>query len=142
MDRVKSTPIIVEAGALAAQCQKISSQLYDIAGRSKEAVLSILSTAADCEALQITWSRIEKWCQHWGEVDDALLRWLNPALVIGKMIVSALERDLYKLKASIESSRFKRRPENPWNDNAVRAHRNLLKGQVGDLNILLEAIEL
>ena len=138
----RSSPIIDDAVAFASQCSKVTNQLCGIAGKSKAAESSIRFTAEDCEALRLSWSRIAKWCQYWGEIDDALLRWLNPALMIGRMVISALEHDVYNFRSALESSRLKRRPEATWNESIVRSHRDLLKGQVGDLTILLEAIKL
>lgn len=142
MGFTRASPIIDDAVTLASQCAKVANQLYEIAGRSKAAESSIRFTAEDCEALRLSWSRIGKWCQYWGEVDDALLQWLRPALMIGRMVISALEHDVFNFRSALESSRLRRRPETTWNESIVRSHRDLLKGQVGDLSILLEAIKL
>jgi len=142
MGFTRPSPIIDDAVAFASQCAKVASQIYDIAGKSKVTESSIRFTAEDCEALRLSWARIGKWSLYWGEVDDALLQWLHPALTIGRMAISALEHDAYKFRSALESSRVKRRPEASWNESIVRSHRDLLKGQVGDLSILLEAIKL
>lgn len=142
MGFTRPTPIIDDAVAFASHCAKVASQLHNIAGKNKATESSIRFTAEDCEALRLSWARIGKWCQYWGEVDDALLQWLHPALMIGRMVVSAVEHDVYNFRSALESSRLKRHPEATWNESIVRSHRDLLKGQVGDLSILLEAIKL
>lgn len=123
----------------------VAKDLHDLAKRCKDAELTILSIAEECEIIRLAWRKIENWCRSWANTDFTdieLLERLDRSLVVGIMIISALEKDIEPLKEPSMSSGFIRRAKILWNDDSFQTHQKRIRGQVGALSLLLEAVKL
>lgn len=145
MEPASILAIVNTSIGLTSKIVTVAKDLHDIAKRYKDAELTILSTAEECEIIRLAWRKIENWCRSWANTDFTdmeLLERLDRSLVVGMMIMSALEKDIEPLKEPSMSSGFIRRAKILWNDDGFQTHQNRIRGQVGALSLLLEAVKL
>lgn len=145
MEPASILAIVNTSIGLTAKIATVTKDLYDLAKRYKDAELNILSIAEECEIIRLAWRKIEKWCRSWAHTDFAdmeLLERLDRSLAVGIMIMSALEKDIEPLKEFTESSGFIQRAKVLCKDNSFQTYQTRIRGQVGALSLLLEAIKL
>lgn len=145
MDPASILGIVNDSIGLTMKIAKVTKGLYDLAKRYRDAELAILSIAEECELVRLAWRKIENWCRGWANTDSAdmeLLERLDRSLFVGMMIMSALEKDIQPIVESTESSGIIRRAKVLWNDDSFQTHQNRIRGQVGAMSLLLEAIKL
>lgn len=100
----------------------IIHNLYEIRQTIKNAELTILSTATECETIQAAWGGIEAWAQKQERTDQRLLDRLGRSLMVGTMVMSALEEDLMLLcgNAAGRGSGFWHRARLAWKESTLR----------------------
>ncbi|KAI9877767.1 MAG: hypothetical protein M1830_002897 [Pleopsidium flavum] len=147
-DPVTIVAIVNGSFGLALKCAKVAKDLHDLAEKYKHAELAILSMVEECEVIQLAWSRIQGWCQGWADdasCDHQLLGRLNQSLIVGTMVMSALEKELPSSSEDTDSrvsTGFRWRSKVVWNETAFQIHQDRIRGQVGALNLLLQVIKL
>jgi hypothetical protein len=130
---------------LALKIGTVIKHLNDISQKLKYIEIGILSIVTECETIQTAWNAIEKWARlQTVETDDqqALLERLDRSLILGSMVISALDDDLVSFAASTQSSGFLRRSKFAWNENLFSQHQQRIRGQVGAMSLLLQTINL
>ncbi|KAL8717670.1 MAG: hypothetical protein Q9225_005107 [Loekoesia sp. 1 TL-2023] len=94
--------IIAGSAGLALQCGKVIRDLHNIAGRYKNADLSIISMTTGLETVDWAWRHIESILKTWTDdaqdrghdADTDVLEQLGRSLKGGRLVITALEEDL------------------------------------------------
>jgi len=142
MEAISAISLISSCASLAKTCISVSKTLTDLAEKYKQAELTLHSLSAECETIELAWSRIECWAsKNMDSIDDfdELLTRLAKSIHIGKLVMTELEKDLQNLH---RPGNLLWRTRLVWNETVMRDHQHRLRGQVGALVLLLEAIQL
>lgn len=147
--------VIAGSAGLAIQCSKMIQDLHDAADQYKNADLTIESMNAGLETINWAWRRIQSILETWSEnvgqdVDADTLEQLDRSLRGGRMVTSALEKDLQafarmpiaKGDKLAKRSGFNNRLKLVWSERALRDHRERVRDQVNSMNLLVNVLKL
>ena len=126
------------------QCGSVAKTLNDIAGKYKQAKLTILSLAQEVDTIELAWTRIRQWAEYCAEnnIEASFLERLDRSLNCGDLVISALQQDLPKYSSDSDLPTFAQRSKIAWNERVLRDHQHRLRGQVIAMNLLLQAIDM
>ena len=138
-DPLTVASIISAAVGLVFQCGKISQDLKTLAGKYKSSEVEIKGMRHQCETLKLAWDRIKAWCELHGESDlsDVLLiQRLTEDLDLGRVIMSALEKDM---SSFLQEPRplFWQRTKFVWNEKLFQNHQSRIDRHVASMKLLL-----
>ena len=136
---------IVESSlALALQLATVAKSLGDIAGKYKNAKLTVKALAQNLDVLQLTWTQIGRWFEAYAEdevlCDDDLIRRVKGFLETGTLVMEALKQDLLVYNA--ETLNFKQRSKLIWNESTLEGHQIRIRDQTLSMNLFLQAMKL
>lgn len=136
--------IIEGSLSLILQCGSVAKSLNDLAGKYKQASLSILSMAQEVDTIELAWSRIKNWSEECSEagLELTFLERLNRSIDCGTLVISALQQDLSEYTGMPEINGIKQRSKATWNERALRDHQHRLRGQATAMTLLLQALDL
>ena len=143
-DPLSIISVIEGSLGLILQCGSVAKTLNDIAGKFKQAKLTILSVAQEVDTIELAWTRIRQWIEHCGEnkIEDEFLVRLDRSLKCGDIVISALQQDLSKFNDIPDVLNFVQQSRIGWNEKALRDHQHRLRGQVIAMNLLLQVIDM
>ena len=142
MDPISIISLIEGSMSLILQCGSAVKSLNDLAGRYKQASLTLSSTIQEVDIIELAWKRIKDWFESYrNEAGDVeLLDRLDKSLKCGTNVISTLQHDL--LAYGSMKFGFMQRSKLTWNDKALRNHQDRIRGQVQAMSLLLQVIEL
>ena len=144
MDPISVAGIVQSSLSLALQLGTIAKNLSDVAGKYKNATLTVKSLAQNLEILQLTWSQIGQWFDAFvkeGELcDNDLVERVKGFLETGILVMEAFEKDLVPYEA--ESLSFTRRSKFIWNEGSLQGHQLRVRDQTLSMSLFLQAIKL
>jgi hypothetical protein len=143
-DPVTIIAIVHGSIGLALKIGTIVKTLYSISQKLKNAELTLISTASECETIQIAWGRIETWARGLPDetaVEQELLDRLGQSLVVGTMVMSAFEQDILQIE-SAPPTRFMGRSRMAWKEECFAQHQDRIRGQVAAISLLLQVVNL
>ena len=126
-----------------AQCAKVIKGLHDLAGKDKNAEVSIRSTAHELDIIRLAWERIESVLMAWeGDEgsDDELLERLRQNLEFGALIVAALAEDMSTFTK--RPFTFTQRSKYVWSEKKFKDHQDRIRGQVSAMNLLVSVLKM
>lgn len=143
-DPISIISLVEGSLGLMMQCGNVAKSLHDLAGRYKQAKITLLSMVQELDTIKMAWSRIREWSQVHGAAgtDSKFCDRLSQSLECGALVLSALEQDLAGFDMTNETFGFRRRSKVMWNDQALKDHQNRVRGQVSAMTLLLQALEL
>lgn len=142
-DPITAIQVISAATSLAAQCAQVIKGLHDLAGKLKNAKLSIRSTAHELDIIRLAWERIESALRSWEgdeESDENLLQRLRLNLDFGRLIVSSLAEDMHSFTK--RPLTFARRSKYVWSEEKFKGHQDRIRGQAGAMTLLVSVLKL
>jgi len=145
MDPVSGFALASSCGSLIKTCISVVKTLDDMADKFKHAELTWVSLSEECSTIQLAWSRIQTWAtDNLSESDSSgeLTARLEKSIKTGQLVIAALEQDLIASKKVASAKNILRRTKFVWDDNKLKDHQQRLRGQVGALTLLLEAVQL
>ncbi|KAG6991419.1 hypothetical protein G7Y79_00052g087590 [Physcia stellaris] len=146
-DPITVLQVISASTTLVAQCAQVIKGLYELAGKFKNAELSILSIAHELDIIALAWERIEGVLKSWegmietmADSDHDLLARLRRNLAFGDLIVTSLAEDMSTfVKRPVT---FGQRSRYVWNEERFRGHLDRIRGQVGAMHLLVSVLNL
>ena len=145
MDPASVVALASSCGSLIKTCISVVKTLDDMADKFKHAELTWISLSEECSTIQLAWSRIQSWAtENLSQIDSSgeLGARLKKSIKTGELVIAALEQDLIASKQGVSGKGILRRRRFVWDDNKFRDHQQRLRGQVGTLTLLLEAMQL
>lgn len=138
-DPLTVTSIISAAVGLVVQCGKIAQGLKNLAEKHKSSEVEIEGMRHQCETLKLAWDRIKTWCELHGESDVSdtlLIQRLTEDLELGRVIMSALEKDMGSF---LQEPRplFWQRTRFVWNAQLFQNHQSRIDRHVTSMELLL-----
>lgn len=144
MDPLSIIGVVESSLALALQLATVAKSLGDIAGKYKNAKLTVKALAQNLDVLQLTWTQIGRWFEAYAEdevlCDDDLIRRVKGFLETGTLVMEALEQDL--LAYNVETLNFKQRSKLIWNESTLEGHQIRIRDQTLSMNLFLQAMKL
>ena len=144
MDPISIAGIVESSLGLGLQFGNAAKSLCDIAGKYRNAKLTLKSLAHNLEILQLTWNQIGQWFEARAEdvslYDDDLIKQVNGFLETGTLVMDALERDL--LAYDIKDLNFGQRSKFIWNEMTLQAHQVRIRDQTLSMSLFLQAVQL
>jgi Asp/Glu/hydantoin racemase len=131
--------------SLALKIGTVIRELYNISQKLKQAQLTILSAASECETVQTAWSAVLKWAQGQPDgstIEPELLERLGKSLKMGNMVISAFEDDLLTWNRKSANSGFLGRSKIAWEEATFSQHQFRIRGQAAAMTLLLQVINL
>ena len=144
-DPVSVLAIINGAIGLAMKCGEVGKGLNDLAGKYKKASITLLSLVGELETIDAAWSRIIEWSEENSDeasADTRLLQRLDRSLEVGGIVMSALQDDLSSYTQKVDRWRILQRTKVVWNETSLLNHQHRVRGQVGAMSLLLQALTL
>ncbi len=146
-DPITVLQVISASTNLVAQCAQVIKGLHDLAGKFRNAELSILSIANELDIIRLAWERIEGVLKSWEGMmeeiensDHDLLARLRQNLTFGNLIISSLAEDMNTFTK--RPFTFGQRSRYVWNEEKFRGHQDRIRGQVGAMNLLVSILKL
>ena len=144
MDPISIAGIVESSLGLGLQLGNAAKSLNDVAGKYKNAKLTIKSLAQNLEILQLTWTQIGRWfetCTEDGSLyDENLVEQVKGFLEAGTLVMEALAKDL--LAYDIENLNFAQRSKLIWNENKIQGHQVRIRDQTLSMSLFLQAVKL
>ena len=144
MDPLSIIGVVESSLSLALQLATAAKSLGDIAGKYKNAKLTVKALAQNLDVLQLTWTQIGRWFEAYAEdevlCDDDLVRRVKGFLETGTLVMKALEQDL--LAYNVETLTFKQRSKLIWNESTLECHQIRIRDQTLSMNLFLQAMKL
>lgn len=144
MDPISVAGIVESALGLALQLGTAAKTLSDIAGKYKNAKLTVKSLTQNLDILQLTWTQIGQWFETYGEdgslQDNDLIRRVACFLETGTLVMEAFEQDL--LAYDVDNLSFMKRSKLIWNENTLQGHQIRLRDQTLSMGVFLQAVKL
>ena len=145
MDPISAIGLIESSLGLALQFGSAAKALHDVAGKYKNAGLSIKSLAQNLDILQLSWTQIVNWFQERSEeesLDDdvCLTKRLEGFLETGDLVMGALQHDLQAY--NIDHLGFSRRSKFIWNEPTLQGHQSRIRDQALSMSLFLQAVNL
>ena len=144
MDPLSIIGVVESSLALALQLATAAKSLGDIAGKYKNAKLTVKALAQNLDVLQLTWTQIGRWFEAYAEdevlCDDDLVRRVTGFLETGTLVMEALEQDL--LAYNVEKLNFKQRSKLIWNESTLEGHQIRIRDQTLSMNLFSQAMKL
>lgn len=146
-DPITVLQVISASTNLVAQCAQVIKGLHDLAGKIRNAELSVLSIANELDIIRLAWERIEGVLKSWegmtetiADSDHDLLARLRQNLAFGDLILTSLAEDMNTFTK--RSFTFGQRSRYVWNEEKFRGHQDRIRGQVGAMNLLVSVLNL
>ena len=143
-DPITIVQVISASASLAMQCAQVAKGLHDVAGKFKNAELSILSTAHELDIIRLAWERIENAIKSWEgtiqESDHNLVMEVRQKLEFGKLIITSLADDIEQFTK--RPFNFARRSRYVWCEETFKGHQERIRGQVGAMTLLVSVMNL
>lgn len=144
MDPVSIAGIVQNALGLGLQLGNAAKSLSNIAGKYKNAKLTLRSMAQNLEILQLTWTQIGQWFEACAEdgsfCDHDLVTRVIGFLETGTLVMEAFEKDL--LAYDVENLNFGQRSKLIWNETTLQGHQVRIRDQAQSMSLFLQAIKL
>ena len=144
MDPISVAGIVESSLGLGLQLGNAAKTLSDIAGKYKNAKLTVKSLAQNLDILQFTWTQIGQWFETYAEDeslnDGDLVKRVTGFLETGTMVMEAFEKDL--LVYDIENLNFAQRSNLVWNENNLQGHQIRIRDQTLTMSLFLQAVKL
>lgn len=145
MDPFSVAGIVQGSLGLALQLGTAARSLNDIAGKYKNAKLTVKALAQNLDILQITWTRIGQWFEAYAEDGDScdnelVVQRVTGFLETGTLVIEAFEQDL--LIYNVDSFNFTQRSKLLWNENTLKDHQIRIRDQMLSVNLFLQAMKL
>lgn len=144
MDTISIAGIVESSIGLGLQVGNAAKTINDIAGRYKNAELTIKSLAQNLEILQLTWSQIGHWFEAYTEdrdlCDHDLIKRVTGFLETGTLVMEALGKDL--VAYDIGNLNFAQRSKLIWNENTMQGHQIRIRDQTLTMSLFLQAVKL
>lgn len=144
MDPISLAGIVESSLGLALQLGNAAKSLRDIAGKYKNAKLTVQSLAQNLDILQLTWTQIGQWFEDYKEDrnlhDCDLVKRVNDFLNTGTLVMEALGQDL--LAYDVENLDFTQRSKLIWNESALQGHQVRIRDQTLSMSLFLQAVKL
>lgn len=144
MDPITLAGIVESSLGLALQFGSAAKSLRDIAGKYKNAKLTVQSLAQNLDILQLTWTQIGQWFEDYKQDrslhDDDLVKRVNDFLDTGTLVMEALGQDL--LAYDVENLNFTQRSKLIWNESALQGHQIRIRDQTLSMSLFLQAVKL
>ena len=144
MDPISIAGIVESSLGLGLQLGNVAKSLCDIAGKYRNAKLTLKSLAHNLEILRLTWKQIGQWFEAHAEdeslLDDDLIKQVNGFLETGTLVMDALERDL--LAYDIKDLNFGQRSKLVWNEMTLQGHQVRIRDQTLSMSLFLQAVQL
>ena len=120
MDPVSIFGLVSGSTSVISQCASVIKSLNDVAGKFKQAELTILSRIQVVDTIELAWKRIKEWSEGYTEagLDVELLERLNRSLKCGTLVISALQDDLSEHDS--ETLSVRQRSKVAWNERALQ----------------------
>lgn len=144
MDPISVAGIVESSLGSALQLGTAAKSLSDIAGKYKNAKLTVKSLTQNLDILQLTWNQIGQWFETYGEdgslQDNDLIRRVAFFLETGTLVMEAFEQDL--LAYDVDNLSFMKRSKLIWNENTLQGHQIRLRDQTLSMSVFLQAVKL
>ena len=144
MDPISIAGIVESSLSLGLQLGNAAKSIGDIAGKYKNAQLTLKSLAQNLELLQLTWTQIGQWFEACAEegnfYDNNLIKRVTGFLETGTVVMDALEKDL--LAYDIENINFAQRSKLIWNENTMQGHQVRIRDQTFSMSLFLQVVKL
>lgn len=144
MDPLSVAGIVESSLGLALQLSTASKGLSELAGKYKNAKLTVKALAQNLDILQLTWTQIGQWFRAYAEdgslCDNDLIRRVTGFLETGTLVMEAFEQDL--LTYDVENLSLTQRSKLIWNENTLRGHQIRVRDQTLSMNLFLQAMKL
>ena len=147
-DPISIISLIEGSISLILQCGSVAKKLSDVAGRYREAKLTVLSMVQEVETIQLAWDRIKQWSHGQAEDktavehDQAFLERIDRSLECGSLVMSALLEDLSEYVDDVDAMNFLQRTKVAWDEKALQDHQHRVRGQVMAMTLLLQVLDL
>ena len=144
MDPISIAGIVESSLSLALQLGNAAKTLSDIAGKYKNAKLTVQSLTQNLDILQLTWTQIGQWFEEYKEdgslQDDDLVKRVKGFLDTGTLVMEALEQDL--LIYDVENLNFTQRSKLVWNKGVLQGHQIRIRDQTLSMSLFLQVVKL
>ena len=144
-DPVTIVQVVSAATGLVGQCASVAKSLHDIAGKYKNARLTLSSMIQELDTIEMAWSRITEWSRDYSDellANDRLPERLANSLECGTLVMSALQADFASFKTNTKTLGFRQRSRLVWNENLLRDHQDRIRGQATSMTLLLQVLKL
>ena len=143
MDPVSVVGLVENSFGLALQFASAAKTLNDIAGKYKNAKLTLKSLAQNLHVLQLAWNQIGEWLDGHTEEnlrDDNLTKRVQGFWETGTMVMEALQHDLEAY--DVDHLNFSQRLKSIWNENSLQGHQSRIRDQALSMSLFLQAVNL
>ena len=143
MDPISAIGLVENSLGLALQFGTAAKALNDIAGKYKNAKLTVKSLTQNLDILQLAWTQIGEWYQEQFEKslhDDSLTRRVEGFLETGNLVMEALQHDLQAY--NVDHLSFSKRSKLIWNETTLQGHKSRIQDQALSMSLFLQAVNL
>ena len=144
MDPVSAVGLVEASLGLALQFGSAAKTLNDVAGKYKNAKLTIRFLIQNLDILQLSWTQVGLWFREQFENDSlhdvSLLRRVEGFLETGSLVMEALEHDLQAY--NVDHLTFTTRSKLIWNETTLQNHQSRIRDQGLSMSLFLQAIKL
>ena len=144
MDPISIAGIVQSSLGLGLQLGNAARCIGDVAGKYKNAELTIKSLAQNLGILQLTWTQIGHWLEACAEdeslYDHDLVKRVTGFLETGALVMEALEKDL--LTYDIGNLNFAQRSRLIWTENTMQGHQIRIRDQTLTMSLFLQVVKL
>lgn len=144
MDPISAVGLVESSLGLALQFCNAAKALNDVAGKYKNAGLTIRSLTQNLDILQLIWTQIGEWFQERGVeeslYDDSLTKRVEMFLETGNSVMGVLQHDLEAYNVNHLS--FSKRSKFIWNETTLQGHQSRIRDQALSMTLFLQAVNL
>ena len=144
MDPVSAVGLVEGSFGLAVQFGSAAKTLNDVAGKYKNAKLTVKSLIQNLDILQLSWTQIGVWFRERFENDSlhdvSLTRQVEGFLETGSLVMEALQHDLQAY--NVDHLNFSKRSKLIWNETTLQNHQSRIRDQAMSMNLFLQAVNL
>ena len=144
MDPVSAVGLVEASLGLAVQFGSAAKTLNDVAGKYKNAKLTVKSLTQNLDILQLSWTQIGAWFRDRFENDILhdvdLTRRVEGFLETGSLVMEALQHDLQVY--NVNNLNFPTRSKLIWNETTLQNHQSRIRDQALSMTLFLQAINL
>lgn len=141
MDPVSFIGLIESSIGLALQFGSAAKTLNDLAGKYKNAKLTIKSLAQNLNILQLAWTQIGDWmklAENENVNDDSLTTRVQGFWETGILVMEALQHDLQAYDT--DQLNILQRTKMIWNETSFQSHQNRIRDQALSMSLFLQAM--
>ena len=147
MDPISIFGVAASSLGLALQLGSTAKKLGDVAGKYKNAKLTVQSLTQSLDILQLTWTQIGQWFEAYAEdakdgspCDIELIERVKVFLDTGALVIEAFEKDL--LAFDVNRLNFAQRSKLIWIEGTLKSHQTRIMDQTLSMSLFLQAVKL